>query len=73
MKFKKINLGRGIHTLGKVAVTFGHDNIRAYDSKHQNKSIKMTKTNKEKYFVISAYYHDDFVAVYARKSPKKGK
>lgn len=73
MDIKEINLGRGIKTLGRVADVYGQINIRAYDSEHQNKTLKITKTNKEKYFAISAYFHDDFVAVYVRKSPKKGK
>lgn len=73
MEFKKINLGRGVKTLGKVADVYGHHNIRAYDSNKQNKKIKITAANKEKYVAISAYFHDDFIAVYGRKYSKKGK
>lgn len=73
MKFKKISLGRGVTTLGKVADVYGHLNVRAYDSNKQNKKIKITTANKEKYIAISAYFHDDFVAVYVHKSPKKGR
>lgn len=71
MELKKINLGRGIKTLGKVADVYGHHNIRAYDSNRQNKKIKITAANKEKYITISAYFHDDFIAVYVKKKVKK--
>lgn len=73
MEINKINLRHDIKTLEKFIDVYGHHYLRAYDSEKQNAKIKITETNKKKYNVISAYYHDDFVAVYVRKSTKKGK
>lgn len=72
-KFKRMPLNKSACSLE----CFCHgcnSEIRAYDSERQNKSLKITKkTDLSKYHVISAYYHDNFIAVYVRKSPKKGR
>lgn len=78
MEFKKVKV-RGTRealsklTLEKFVSMYPTMPIRAYDSEQQNKSVKITKANKTKYIYVSAYYHDNFIAVYVRKSPKKGK
>lgn len=72
MKFKKVKVRGTRITLEKFMFMYPTIPIRAYDSEQQNKSVKITKVNKTKYIYVSAYYHDNFIAVYARKSPKKG-
>lgn len=72
MECNKIKL-QGNMTVEKFMQRYATTNVRAYDSDHKNMGVKITPVNKAKYHVISAYYHDEFIAVYVNKPKKKGK